>query len=201
MALTPPLDCLLLKLSLLAWSRLWSCSSVHLQANMVFKTPPPCTTTPQPQYAQYHDSTDPFLGLPPPHTFPIGLESTLILFQCPSPSQHGLQTLLHWLGVFISRLKRKEDIKTSISLNYHSRFFSLGKILRKYWTDILLEGNGLGIKRLDNRAAWLKFSYTLYNYETSVLGKRHLWFLDKLDICLWNTDAPGRNNVKIWQNL
>ena len=24
---------------------------------------------------------------------------------------------------------------------------------------------------------------------------------EKLDMCLWNTDAPGGNNVKIWQNL
>ena len=23
----------------------------------------------------------------------------------------------------------------------------------------------------------------------------------KLDMCLWNTDAPGGNNVQIWQNL
>ena len=23
----------------------------------------------------------------------------------------------------------------------------------------------------------------------------------ELDMCLWNTDAPGGNKVKIWQNL
>ena len=29
----------------------------------------------------------------------------------------------------------------------------------------------------------------------------HLNIFIKLDMCLWNTDAPGGNKVKIWQNL
>ena len=30
---------------------------------------------------------------------------------------------------------------------------------------------------------------------------RQARFLDLIDMCLWNTDAPGGNKVEIWQNL
>ena len=31
------------------------------------------------------------------------------------------------------------------------------------------------------------------------LNRGSIW--QKLDMCLWNTYAPGGNKVKIWQNL
>ena len=41
--------------------------------------------------------------------------------------------------------------------------------------------------------------FILYNFSTDVPDTRAAQYFVKLDMCLWNTDAPGGNKVKIWQ--